>query len=86
MVFLLNSQSQGVSGKNEQSTQTQWRGAQCSCIGCIGLKPALPWNTKKHCFLCVLSHKNICISIWAKHVAQQLTMSLEKQQWISVIA
>jgi len=24
MAFLLNSQAQGVSGKNEQSTQTQW--------------------------------------------------------------
>jgi len=41
MAFLLNSQAQGVSGKNEQSTQTPWRGAQCSCIGCIGLRPAL---------------------------------------------
>jgi len=38
MAFLLNSQAQGVSGKNEQSTQTPWRGAQCSCIG---LRPAL---------------------------------------------
>jgi len=27
MAFLLNSQAQGVSGKNEQSTQTLWRGA-----------------------------------------------------------
>ena len=27
MAFLLNSQAQGVSGKNEQSTQTPWRGA-----------------------------------------------------------
>jgi len=27
MAFLLNSQVQGVSGKNEQSTQTPWRGA-----------------------------------------------------------
>jgi len=26
------------------------------------------------------------ISIWAKHVALQLTMLLEKQQWMSVIA
>jgi len=25
--FLLNSRAQGVSGKNEQSTYTQWRGA-----------------------------------------------------------
>jgi len=24
--------------------------------------------------------------IWAKHVAQQLIMLLEKQQWMSVIA
>jgi len=38
MAFLLNSQAQGVSGKNEQSTQITWRGAQCSCIG---LRPAL---------------------------------------------
>jgi len=30
--FVLNSQAQGASGKNEQSTQTPWRGAQCSCI------------------------------------------------------
>jgi len=28
MAFLLNSQSQGLSGKNEQSSQTPWRGAQ----------------------------------------------------------
>jgi len=41
MAFLLNSQAQGVSGKNEQSTQTPRRGAECSCIGCIGLRPAL---------------------------------------------
>jgi len=27
MAFLLNSQAQGVSGKNEQSTQTPWHGA-----------------------------------------------------------
>jgi len=27
MAFLLNSQTQGVSGKNEQSTQTPWCGA-----------------------------------------------------------
>jgi len=27
LAFLLNSQAQGVSGKNEQSTQTPWRGA-----------------------------------------------------------
>jgi len=26
MAFLLNSQGQGLSGKNEQSTQTPWRG------------------------------------------------------------
>jgi len=25
------------------------------------------------------------MSIWAKHVAQQLIMLLEKQQWMSVI-
>jgi len=31
--FLLNSQAQGVPGRNEQSTETPWRGAQCSCIG-----------------------------------------------------
>jgi len=44
LTFLLNSRAQGVSGKNEQSTQTPLRGAQCSCIG---LRPALlgtsPW-------------------------------------------
>jgi len=38
MAFLLTSQAQGASGKNELSTQTLWRGAQCSCIG---LWPAL---------------------------------------------
>ena len=27
MAFLLNRQAQGVSGKNEESTQTPWRGA-----------------------------------------------------------
>jgi len=27
MAFLLNSQAQGVSGKNESSSQTPWRGA-----------------------------------------------------------
>jgi len=37
MAFLLNYQAQSVSGKNEQSTQTPWRRAQCSCIGCISL-------------------------------------------------
>jgi len=41
MAFLLNSQAQAVSGKNEQSTQTPWRGAQCSCVGCIDLRSAL---------------------------------------------
>jgi len=41
MAFLLNFQAQGASGKNEQFTQTPWRGAQCSCIGCISLRPAL---------------------------------------------
>jgi len=30
--------------KNPWSTQTLWRGAQCSCIGCIGLRPALVTN------------------------------------------
>jgi len=43
MTFLLNSQAQGVSGKNEQSTQTPWRGAQCSCVG---LRPALLLRTQ----------------------------------------
>jgi len=41
MAFLLNSQAQGVSGRHEQSTQTPWRGAQYSCIGCIRLWSAL---------------------------------------------
>jgi len=45
MAFLLSSQAQGVSGKNEQSTQTPWRGAQCSCIDCIGLRPVLLMRT-----------------------------------------
>jgi len=30
----------------------------------------------------MLSCKNNCISIWAKHVAQQLVMLLEKQQCV----
>jgi len=38
---LLNYRAQNVFGKNEQSIQTSWCGAQCSCIGCIGLRPAL---------------------------------------------
>jgi len=33
MMFLLNYQAQGASGKIKQSTQTPWRGAQCTCIG-----------------------------------------------------
>jgi len=41
MAFLLNSQVLGVSGKNEQSTQTLCRATQGSFIGCIGLRPAL---------------------------------------------
>ena len=36
-----NSLAQGVSGKNEQPVEPPWRGAQCSCIGCISLRPAL---------------------------------------------
>jgi len=44
MIFVsrfYNSRVQGVSGKNKQPAQTAWRGAQCSYIGCISLKPAL---------------------------------------------
>jgi len=33
LALRLNSQVRGVSGKNEQSAQTSWRGAQCSGIG-----------------------------------------------------
>jgi len=51
MAFLLNSQAQGASGKNEQSSQTPWRGAQCSCISCIGLRPALDWIIIEKCFV-----------------------------------
>jgi len=50
MAFLLNSHAQGVSGKNEQSTQTPWRGTQCSCIG---LRPALSVREMK-----VFLHQN----------------------------
>jgi len=32
------------------------------------------------------SRKNICISIWANHIAQQLIMLSEKQQWMPLIA
>ena len=56
MAFLLNSQAQGASGKNVQSTQTPSRGAQCSCIG---LRPALHMDAHiihdlrvVHCFKC----------------------------------
>ena len=47
-----------------------------------------PWNTKRPCFLSasMLSRKRICTSIWAKHVAQQLIMLLERQQCMPVIA
>jgi len=51
IAFLLNSQAQGVSGKYEQSTQTPWRGAQCSCIG---LRPAL---LGQQLFMLDLSHR-----------------------------
>ena len=34
----------------------------------------------------MLKRKKNCNSIWAKHVAQQLIMLLEKQQWMPVIA
>jgi len=37
---LYYSLAQGVSGKNEQPVEPPWRGAQCSCIGCISLRPA----------------------------------------------
>jgi len=49
MAFLLNSQAQGVSGKNEYSTQTPRRGRQCSCIGCISLRPAPKASICKLC-------------------------------------
>ena len=39
MAFVLNYQAEGASGKNEQSTHTQWSGAQYSRIGS---RPALP--------------------------------------------
>jgi len=55
MAFLLNPQAQGVSGKNEQCSQTSWCGAQCSCIGCIGLRLALPGTTVA--FECVFVYK-----------------------------
>jgi len=75
MAFLVNSQAQVVSGKNEYYTQTPWRGAQCSCIG---LRPALvdisywslsaktldllcklPEITQAKCF-----HSHIFLRIW----------------------
>jgi len=45
------SRAPGVSGKSEQPTTTarglQRRGAQCSCISCIGIRPALAgWLTR----------------------------------------
>jgi len=58
-LFLLNYRAQGVSRKNEQPAKRygrgpQERGAQCSCIGCIGLGPALGnieqhYNIRLHC-------------------------------------
>jgi len=49
MPFLVNSQAQGVSGKiknlpKHHGVGPQRRGAQCSCIGCIGFRPALMVN------------------------------------------
>jgi len=49
MAFLLNYPAQGVSGKmnnlpKHHARGPQRRGAQCSCIGCIGLRPALLFN------------------------------------------
>jgi len=43
LAFLLNSQAQGLYGEindlpNTMARGPQRRGAQCSCIGCIGLK------------------------------------------------
>ena len=49
MAFLLNSQAQGVSGKNEQSSQTPWRGAQCSCIGSRPALETLPKHLTEWC-------------------------------------
>jgi len=71
--FLLNSRAQGVSGKNEQPTETPWRGApqkrgaQCSCIGCIGLRPTLVcWisihNKKTNVFLRTLCAFSVLVS------------------------
>jgi len=54
--FLMNSRTQGVSGKkwtihlNNMSRGPQRRGAQCSCIGCIGLRPALVQGSRLQIF------------------------------------
>jgi len=47
MAFLLNYQVQGVSGKNEQSTQTPWHGAPEARgpMQLHRLRPALNTNT-----------------------------------------
>ena len=64
IAFLLNSQAQGVSGKNEQSTQTPWRRAQCSCIGLrptllSSMELTLLWSVVN----CLISSWLICINI-----------------------
>jgi len=59
MAFLPNYLTQGVSGKNEQSAQTPWRGAQCSYIDCISLRRPCVYCTvpaKK----CRQSHRQHC--------------------------
>jgi len=38
--ILLKCQAQGVSGRNEQPTQTPLGEAECSCIGCVALNRA----------------------------------------------
>jgi len=43
-----NSRAQGVCGKNKQPAQPPWRGAKCSRICCIGLRPALPIGSYHH--------------------------------------
>ena len=67
IIRFYNSRVRAVSGKNEQPAQTAWRGAQCNCIGCIGLRPALAIASMIAKFSpCNLTHVRLdCRLIWS---------------------
>jgi len=49
MAFLLNLQVQGVSGKNEQSTQTPWRGvSEVHRLHRLKASPKCPYHTRSN--------------------------------------